>query len=253
MQKCWVNRSNAQNHPTYIYLPFREVLQLPLPEFRKTCAQSENPFNQRRDLQRTVQVVGDVSLAVAAALGSPKEGVAAIRAVVALALGTRPFRASGLIAKLGDLFPPAFYGPVHDPPASCEREVFNVPAWPFSALVAGVKAPAPHAVAYGAGPAKGVKLAGRVRLHTAKAPGFLRLGSVKVSHHLPEFFVSVPASDVNAAGPAVQPARGHELPVRKFLFGPALHFMLLRILFLAQCAHNILFNSATHPNVKIHI
>jgi hypothetical protein len=124
---------------------------------------------------------------------------------------------------LGHFGAPFWDRPFHYFDPRGEAEFFNQVARPFLALVAGVKPFPLHTVSDFAQFAITVYLSGRVRLHTAQALGLFRLCPVEFSHDRLEFPVPIPGGDVNAASPAIQPARSHQVLIPDFLFAPPLH------------------------------
>jgi len=174
-------------------------------------------------LQRSVQFLGHGFFARPAALGPSKEGLTAGRAVVSFAFRPRPFGAALFVPLFGDVLSPDWDRPFHDFHSGGENEIFDEIAGPFPALMAGVIPFGFHATADLAGLAEAVDLFRRVRLHATQAFRFFRLGPVEISHHRLELLIAVSGGEVNSAGPAIQPAGGHQLPVSELFLGPSFH------------------------------
>ena len=174
-------------------------------------------------LQGSVQFFGHGLFTGPAALGASKEGIAARGAMIALTFRPGPFDAAFFVPIFGGFLPPARDRPFHDLYTRGEEEFFDEIAWPFPALMAGGIPFGFHTAPDLADFAEPVDFFGRVRLQAAKAFGFFRLGPVKTAHHRLEFFIAIAGGDVNPAGPAVQPAGRHQIPVPEFFLGPSFH------------------------------
>jgi hypothetical protein len=124
---------------------------------------------------------------------------------------------------LGDFFPPDRNRPFHDFRARGEKEFFDEIARPFPALVTGVIPFGSHAAPDLTGFTETVDFFGRVRLHAAQAFGFFCFSPVQIAHHRFEFLIAVTSGYVNPTGPAIKPARGHQIPVSEFFLGPSFH------------------------------